>query len=90
MRSRAEEEGDRPIIADSQGRELLAETRHHDEHIHETMLSRAAQEGDRARGACSEPNHSMAHEQARELLAETRHHDEHIHETMLSRSSEGY
>ncbi|MDT9241705.1 MAG: hypothetical protein P5686_21205 [Limnospira sp. PMC 1254.20] len=54
------------------------------------MLSRAAQESDRARGAGSEPNHSMADEQARELLAETRHHDEHIHETMLSRSSEGY
>ncbi|WP_434221799.1 hypothetical protein ACOKW7_21900 [Limnospira platensis CENA597] len=43
MRSRAEEEGDRPIIADSQGRELLAETRHHDEHIHETMLSRSSE-----------------------------------------------
>ncbi|MDT9231670.1 MAG: hypothetical protein P5688_23845, partial [Limnospira sp. PMC 1242.20] len=60
------------------------------QHLDETMLSRAAQESDRARGAGSEPNHSMADEQARELLAETRHHDEHIHETMLSRSSEGY
>ncbi|MET0114814.1 MAG: hypothetical protein ABWU13_20880 [Limnospira maxima] len=75
---------------EEQARELLVQNRHHKQHLDETMLSRAAQESDRAPGAGSEPNHSMADEQARELLAETRHHDEHIHETMLSRSSEGY
>lgn len=66
---------------EEQARELLAQNRHHNQHIHETMLSRAAEESDRT---------IIADEQARELLAENRHHDEHIHETMLSRSGEGY
>lgn len=66
---------------EEQAREQLAKHRHHDEHLHETMLTRAAEESDRAEGAG---------EQARELLAETRHHNDHLHETMLTRAAEGH
>jgi hypothetical protein len=66
---------------EEQAREQLTQHRRHGDHLHETMLTRAADESDRAEGAG---------EQARELLAETRHHNDHLHETMLTRAAEGH
>ena len=59
-------------------RELLVQDRQHQEHVHEAMLSRAAEE--------KPVEHTD--EQARELLVEERRHDDHLHEAMLSRASE--
>ena len=59
-------------------RELIVQDRQHQEHVQETMLSRAA----------DEKPVEQTDEQARELLVEERHHEEHLHEAMLSRASE--
>ncbi len=65
-------------------REVLAQHRHHDEHIKESMLNRAEAEMDNPVGA-----DNLTQEQARELAAQQRHHDEHLKEAMLNRAKSG-
>lgn len=66
---------------EEKARELMAERRHHDQHLQESMLNRAEAE-------VNQPNTAEAQtqEQARELMAEQRHHDEHVQESMRSRA----
>lgn len=62
-----------------QARQLMTEKRHHNEHLHDAMLSRAEAE-------VNQPSDADIQEQAREHLTEQRHHDEHLHESMLNRA----
>ncbi|MEL7036541.1 MAG: hypothetical protein AAFO04_13095 [Cyanobacteria bacterium J06592_8] len=64
-----------------QARESMAKERQHDEHLHESMQSRAQAEIDnRVEGTTNE--------QARELTAQERQHEQHLQESMLERSTE--
>jgi hypothetical protein len=64
-----------------EARELMAQERKHDEHIHESMLNRSVQDLE------THPTDGTD-EKARELLAQERHHQEHLQENMLSRATE--
>ncbi len=64
-----------------QARELMAQHRHHDEHLHESMRSRAEAEVNQTHSA-----DAHTQEQARELMSQHRHHDEHLQESMRSRA----
>ncbi|MEB3310329.1 MAG: hypothetical protein VKJ02_08850 [Snowella sp.] len=61
-------------------REVMAQERKQENHLHETMVSRAT---DSQTTATPELD-----EKARELLTSDRQHVEHLEETMLSRSVE--
>ncbi|AFY65196.1 hypothetical protein [Geitlerinema sp. PCC 7407] len=65
-------------------RERLAEQRHHDEHVKETMLNRAEHEvmSEEERQAQS------VEEGARQLMAEHRQHKEQVKESLLRRSED--
>ena len=69
------------MSTEERARELLAQDRKHEEHIHENMLTRAVEE-------VEELEINNTEEKARELLAQDRKHEEHIHENMLTRSHE--
>ena len=62
-------------------RKLMAKERQHQEHIKETMLSRAVEEVE------TETTEETS-EQARELIARERQHDKNLEEKMLSRATE--
>ncbi|MFE1744750.1 hypothetical protein [Coleofasciculus sp. H7-2] len=64
-----------------QARELMAQHRHHDDHLHESMRSRAEAEVNQTHAA-----DAHTQEQARELMSQHRHHDEHLQESMLNRA----
>jgi len=66
---------------DEKARELMAGERHHEEHIHENMLSRAIEHPETESVDETETK-------ARELMVEDRQHEEHIHDSMLSRATE--
>lgn len=64
-----------------EAREKMAQSRHEDEHLKETMHSRSEEKLNR-------PQHSEIDEEARELMAEHRQHDKQLKQSMLSRSEE--
>ena len=61
-----------------QARQLMVKDRLHEEHLHETLTSRAA-ESELMKA-------DEVTEQARERLAQDRQHQEHLEETMAQRS----
>ena len=63
----------------SEARKAMAQSRHHDEHIQENMLSRSEEEIQQS------PSQKIA-EESRELMIEKRQHEKHTRQTMLSRS----
>ncbi len=64
-----------------QARELMAQQRHNDEHLQESMRSRAEAE-------VNNPSkvEAIAQEQARELMTQQRQEEEHLQESMLNRT----
>lgn len=64
-----------------QARELVAQQRHHDQQMHESMLSRSEAEVNN-----SSVVDAFMEEQSRELMTQQRHHDEHLQQSMLSRA----
>lgn len=67
------------MSTEEQARERLAQQRHHEEHLKETMLNRAED-------SLHQEHDHQTDEQARELLAQKRQEEEHLRETMLNRS----
>ena len=64
-------------------RELMAQQRHHEEHLKESMLSRAEAEVENSTEA-----DSLTQEQARELAAQHRQEEQKLQESMLSRTKD--
>lgn len=69
------------MSTEDRAREVLAQHRHNDEHLKESMLNRAEAEMDNPVGTGN-----LTQEHARELAAQQRHHDEHLKEAMLNRA----
>lgn len=68
------------LTTQEKAREFVAQQRQHDEHLQETMHTRAAE-------AMKTPDSTGTQEEARELMAKQRQHDEHLQETMHQRAS---
>jgi hypothetical protein len=64
-----------------EAREKMAQSRHEDEHLKETMHSRSEEKFNR-------PHNSEIDEEARELMAGQRQHDKQLKQSMLNRSEE--
>lgn len=69
------------MSTNEQARERLAQQRHQEEHLKETMLNRSEAEIQSADAS----NHTID-EQAREALTDERQHEAHLKETMLDRA----
>ncbi len=69
------------MSTEKQARERMVQQRQHEEHVQESMLSRAEAE-------LSNPSDAEAvtPEQARELMAQQRHNDARLQEAMLNRA----
>jgi hypothetical protein len=63
-----------------EARKAAVEQRQHEEHLHQSMLSRAE-------SALETPRSPQIQEEARERMVQERQHEEHVHQTMLSRAS---
>lgn len=64
-----------------EARQKMAQFRHEDEHLKETMHSRSEEKLNR-------PHNSNIDEEARESMLEQRKQDQHLKQSMLSRSEE--
>lgn len=69
------------LTTQERARESVVQQRQHDEHLQETMRTRATAE-------METPNPTSTQEEARELIAKQRQHDEHLQETMQQRASD--
>lgn len=69
------------MSTEEQARRLMAKQRQHEEHLQESLLSRASEEVENLHTQETE-------EKARELLAHDRQQEEHLQENMLNRSIE--
>lgn len=69
------------MTAQEHARELLAHKRQQDEHLQESMRTRAEEQ-------VQNTAETHTDEQARELLAHKRQQDEHLQESMLTRAVE--
>ena len=67
------------MTTQEEARKAMAESRQHEEHIEENMLSRSQE-------TIEQSSSQDIEEEARELMVEQRQHDKNIQETMLSRS----
>ncbi len=69
------------MSTEKQAREFMVQQRQNDEHLQESMLSRAEAEVSK-----SSHTEAVTQEQARELMTQQRHREEHLHESLLSRA----
>lgn len=69
------------LTPQEQAREAIAHQRQHDEHLQESMRTRATEE-------MASSTSSTTEESARERMVEARQHDQHVHETMQERAAE--
>ncbi len=67
------------MTTNQEARKAMAESRHHEEHIQENILSRSEEEIKQS------PSQEIE-EESRELMVEKRQHEKHTRKTMLSRS----
>ncbi len=68
------------MSTEKKARERMIEQRHHDEHVQESMLTRAEAELENPNGD------AVTQEQARELLTQQRHDKAQSQEAMLNRA----
>ncbi|BAU67136.1 hypothetical protein STA3757_45460 [Stanieria sp. NIES-3757] len=69
------------MSTEEQARKSMAESRHNEQHLQETMLNRAEEKLEQSGSKAIE-------KEARERLVESRQHDKHVQQSMLTRSEE--